>query len=179
MKEPRITTIILDFGGVLGLPHDPEREITMASLCRLTLQDFLFAYQRDRHELDMGTLPTREYWRRMLAAGGVAPAAQLLERLEWEDTLAWTRINHAVVRWAAELRTAGYATAILSNMPRETVAYMRSRDDFQWMNDFEASIFSCEVGAAKPDPAIFRRCLQELATDPAECLFLDDRPGKR
>ncbi len=177
MRSPEeVRTIIIDFGGVLGLPHDPARERTMAALCRLSLEDFLRAYQRDRRELDMGTLPTAEYWKRMLAVGGVRPTAELLGRLELEDTFAWTRINHTVVRWAAELRHAGYATAILSNMPRETVAYMRAHSDFEWMKDFSASVFSCEKGAAKPDAPIYRMCLQELGALPQECLFLDDSP---
>ena len=124
----------------------------------------------------MATLPTPEYWRRMLAVGGVRPTPALLARLEQEDTLAWTRINHTVVRWAAELRHTGYATAILSNMPRETVAYMRAHPDFEWMKDFSASIFSCEKGAAKPDAPIYRLCLQQLGSPARDCLFLDDSP---
>jgi putative hydrolase of the HAD superfamily len=173
-KSPK--TIILDFGGVLGLPHDPAREITMASLCHLPLGEFLSAYQRDRRELDMGTLPTPEYWKRMLSVAGAAPTPKLLARLEQEDTLAWTRINHTVVQWAAELRAAGYVTAILSNMPRETVAYMRSHKDFRWLRDFAVSMFSCEEGAAKPDLPIYRQCIAKLGTVPASCLFLDDSP---
>jgi FMN phosphatase YigB (HAD superfamily) len=42
------------------------------------------------------------------------------------------------------------------------------------MNDFAASIFSCEEGAAKPELPIFRLCLERLGVASAECLFLDD-----
>jgi putative hydrolase of the HAD superfamily len=174
MPASPLTTIILDFGGVLGLPHDPARELTMAGLCKLTLGEFLSAYLLERRELDMGTLAAPEYWRRMLVRAGVQPAAELLTRLEREDTLAWTRVNQAVVRWAAELRSAGYRTAILSNMPRETVAYMRARQDFRWIRDFAAVFFSCEVGAAKPDRAIYTICLEKLGVAADKCLFLDD-----
>jgi putative hydrolase of the HAD superfamily len=174
MPASPVTTVILDFGGVLGLPHDPAREMIMARLCKLPLDEFLAAYHHDRRELDMGTLPTPEYWSRMLARGGVQPTPELLTRLETEDTLAWTRINHTVVNWAGELRRAGYRTAILSNMPRETVAYMRAHRDFQWINDFEATFFSCELGAAKPDRPIYSISLQKLSIPAAACLFLDD-----
>ncbi len=176
MPAAYVTTVILDFGGVLGLPHDPARELTMSRLCGLSLDEFLAAYLVDRRELDMGTMATPEYWRRMLARGGVQATPELLARLEREDTLAWTRINRTVVNWAAELRRLGYKTAILSNMPRETVAYMRAHPDYQWINDFEAAFFSCEVGAAKPDRSIYLICLEKLGIAAGACLFLDDSP---
>ena len=39
---------------------------------------------------------------------------------------------------------------------------------------FDAELFSCEVGIAKPDPAIFRRCLDMLGLQAGECVFVGD-----
>jgi glucose-1-phosphatase len=41
---------------------------------------------------------------------------------------------------------------------------------------FDPVLFSCELGAVKPDPAIFRAALDRLGCAPADVLFLDDRP---
>ena len=41
-----------------------------------------------------------------------------------------------VVDWAAELRAAGFATAILSNMPSDKLAYMRKIPAFDWIDEF-------------------------------------------
>jgi FMN phosphatase YigB (HAD superfamily) len=41
---------------------------------------------------------------------------------------------------------------------------MRAHRDFQWINDFEAAFFSCEVGAAKPDRSIYLICLEKLVS---------------
>jgi putative hydrolase of the HAD superfamily len=169
-----IRAAILDFGGVLGLPQDPASVGTMASLCSLSVGEFLSAYQRDRLELDRGVLPTEEYWRRILESGGVAPSPALVARIEREDAMGWTRINQAVVDWGAELRKAGYRTAILSNMPSAKLAFMRASGSFAWIDEFQPAIFSCDHALVKPEPEIYRLCLEKLAIDPDRCLFLDD-----
>jgi len=171
-----VTSVILDFGGVLGLPQDPARAANMASLCRLPMEEFSPLYQRDRLELDRGTLSTEEYWARLLRAAGVPPTAGLIARIEEEDSLGWTRINSRVVDWAGELRAAGFATAILSNMPSDKLAYMRKIPAFDWIDDFPVTVFSCDHHLVKPEPAIYRLCLDLLGKEPGECVFLDDSP---
>ena len=169
-----IDAVIFDFGGVLGLPQDPDRASAMASLCGLPLEEFFLVYQRDRLELDRGTLATSEYWGRILAAGGVTPTPDLVERIEREDALGWTRVNDRMVRWAAELRGAGYRTAILSNMPVDKLAFMRESGRFGWIGQFDPAIFSCDYSLVKPEPTIYRLCLDKLQVAPERCLFLDD-----
>jgi putative hydrolase of the HAD superfamily len=169
-----VSSVILDFGGVLGLPQDTARASNMASLCRLSMEEFSRLYQRDRLELDRGTLPTEEYWSRILRAAGVPPKAGLIARIEEEDSLGWTRINRRVVAWAAELRDAGFVTAILSNMPTDKLAYMRKIPAFDWIDDFPVTVFSCDHHLVKPEPAIYRLCLDLLGREPGDCVFLDD-----
>ena len=172
----RVSSVILDFGGVLGLPQDPARVATMSSLCRLSTVEFFRLYQRDRLDLDRGTLTTEEYWARILRSAGVPPTPALIAQIEEEDSLGWTRINRRVVDWAAELRAAGYATAILSNMPADKLAFMRRNPAFDWIHDFPVEIFSCDHHLVKPEPAIYRLCLELLRKDPGQCVFLDDSP---
>lgn len=170
----QITTILLDFGGVLGLPQDPRCVARMASLCRLTRERFLAAYPQDRLELDRGTLPHASYWARLLSLGGVTPTPKLVAELEREDALGWTRVNAPMVAWAAELRSSGYRTAILSNMPPEKLTFMRASTGFSWIDDFDAAFFSCDYRLVKPEPAFYQVCLSSLGVTGGECLFLDD-----
>jgi putative hydrolase of the HAD superfamily len=172
----RISTVIFDFGGVLGLPQDPARAANMASICGLTMDTFSPLYQRDRLELDRGTLSTEEYWARILLAAGVPASMELIGQIEEEDSLGWTRINERVVAWSRELRTAGYATAILSNMPSDKLAFMRRKAEFDFIDEFPVAVFSCNHRLVKPEPAIYRLCLDMLAKKPDECVFLDDSP---
>ncbi len=174
--KPTITTVIFDYGGVLGLPLDPEREAAMMAMTRLPPVRFHAAYRRDRIELDRGTLSADEYWRRIFAAGGVEATPELLARIEREDALGWSRINQRVVSWSYELREAGFRTAILSNMPTDKLRFMQADDRFQWIRDFDVALFSCEHLLVKPEPSIYLLCLEKLGASPGECIFLDDVP---
>jgi putative hydrolase of the HAD superfamily len=169
-----IRAVIFDFGGVLGLPQDPARVATMASLCGLSIEQFRSAYGVDRSELDRGTLSADTYWSWIMQSGGVEPDPELIARIEHEDSLGWTGINQVVVDWSAELRAAGYLTAILSNMPTAKLSFMRATGSFNWINMFRPAIFSCDYLIVKPEPEIYRLCLKKLAVDPDRCIFLDD-----
>jgi putative hydrolase of the HAD superfamily len=169
-----IRAVIFDFGGVLGLPQDPARVASMASLCGLSIEKFRSAYAVDRSELDRGTLSAEEYWARILESGGVEADPDLIARIEHEDSLGWTGVNQTVVDWGAELRAAGYLTAILSNMPPTKLSFMRAAGSFGWIDDFRPAVFSCEYLLVKPEPEIYRICLDKLAVEPDQCIFLDD-----
>jgi putative hydrolase of the HAD superfamily len=131
---------------------------------------------RDRLELDRGTVSSAGYWGRILAETGKAATADLVERLVRADIAGWTRINSRVVGWSARLRSEGIRTAILSNMPQDILDAMWKEPGLQWMADFHARVFSCEVGLVKPEPEIYRRCLEALDALPVETVFLDDVP---
>ncbi|MFE2285099.1 HAD family hydrolase [Streptomyces sp. NPDC059443] len=40
---------------------------------------------------------------------------------------------------------------------------------------FDALLFSCRLGAAKPEPAVFTQALDMMGVAPAEAVFIDDR----
>jgi putative hydrolase of the HAD superfamily len=66
-----------------------------------------------------------------------------------------------------------YQTALLSNASSS----LRDKlDQFNLQPLFDHFIISGEVGVRKPDPAIFRLALSRLAIEPAEAVFIDDRP---
>ena len=148
----------------------------MASLCGLPMEKFRLLYGRQRLELDRGTLSAEHYWGRILQEAGVASSPELIQRIEREDALGWMRVNQRVVDWSGELRSAGYRTAILSNMPTDKLSFMRGSATMDWIGEFETAIFSCDVGLVKPEPAIYRLCLEKLKAAPGECVFLDDYP---
>jgi len=51
----------------------------------------------------------------------------------------------------------------------------RVRADHPLEARFDAVVISCEIGLAKPDPRIFRLCLERLGLPAAAALFVDDR----
>lgn len=86
----------------------------------------------------------------------------------------WTgRLNEPMLAWAAALQDAGFFTAILSNMGPDVLRTMRQ--EFAWLAHFNQLTWSCELGIAKPDPAIYILTCEKLGVDPADALFLDDK----
>jgi putative hydrolase of the HAD superfamily len=164
--------VIFDYGGVLSLPQDPAAEAEMASLCNLPLDIFGIEYNRERAALDLGKRTPIEYWKRILAVGGVT--AESAERIASLDLRSWSRINRRMVLWALELRGAGVKTAVLSNMPQSMLDWMKEDRGFDWISGFSPRVFSCDVGLAKPQPEIFELCLEGLGIPREECLFIDD-----
>ncbi|MGC4878193.1 HAD family hydrolase [Micromonospora sp. DT43] len=69
------------------------------------------------------------------------------------------------------LRGDGHPLALVSNATSETA---EAWPDSQLARRFDAAVFSCEVGLAKPDPAIYRIAAERLGVAPAECVFVGD-----
>jgi putative hydrolase of the HAD superfamily len=86
----------------------------------------------------------------------------------------WLRVNPEALALAREIKAHGVRTAILSNIPHDLLAEVRK---FSWLDEFEVKIWSCELGIVKPDPAIYRTCLEALGCEPGRTLFFDDRPN--
>ena len=66
-----------------------------------------------------------------------------------------------------------YLLGALNNEARETNGHRFSR--FGLRRYFRVAFSSCYVGLRKPEPAIYRRALDILGSDPARTLFIDDR----
>jgi putative hydrolase of the HAD superfamily len=85
----------------------------------------------------------------------------------------WTSLNEEMLGWVTALQEAGFKTAILSNMGPEILRYMRQ--EFGWLAHFNHHTWSCELGIAKPDPAIYIHTCEKLGVAPEEAIFLDDK----
>ncbi|MFI6240223.1 HAD family hydrolase [Micromonospora sp. NPDC050795] len=69
------------------------------------------------------------------------------------------------------LRDGGHPLALISNATSETAeAWPQS----SLARRLDVAVFSCEVGLAKPDPAIYRIAAERLGVAPSECVFVGD-----
>jgi putative hydrolase of the HAD superfamily len=170
----KVKAVIFDFGHVLTMPPRPENMAWLAEHCGLGGEEFLRCWREMRPEVDRGTLSVPEFWTRMARRGGRRLEPELLREMGQRDLEAWTRINPAMFAWAEELRRGGWATAILSNMPPSFLPYLETH--FPEVARFQPAVFSCQVGMVKPEPDIYRHCLQLLGLPASQTLFLDDMP---
>lgn len=97
------------------------------------------------------------------------------------DADAWVRarraataVRPAMLALANDLQTRGIAVAVLSN--NSTLMAARWIDIVPALFPLFANRAFCSasLGAAKPAPAVYRRCLDALAVTPHETLFVDD-----
>lgn len=72
-----------------------------------------------------------------------------------------------------DLKAAGYRLYVLSNMSCEFIDFLRR---FPVYRHFDGEVVSCEEHVVKPEPQIYRLLLERYGLDPAETLFIDDRP---
>jgi len=74
------------------------------------------------------------------------------------------------------LRGRGLKTGIVANSWPDPARVLRADIEAFGLGDLvDVCVFSSEVGASKPDPAIFLRALGELGVDPLDAMFVGDR----
>ena len=157
---PRPAGLILDYGNVLSHAQDQTWMDEAALRLGGDAAAFRAAYWQHRHAYD-ADLPAAAYWQRVAAA--TRPGALGPGDLAWliaSDVASWTVYHDEVWALAAHFRAEGGRTAFLSNSGPEVMARVRADHPLEAL--FDAVVISCEVGLAKPDPRIFRLCLERL-----------------
>lgn len=148
--------------------------ITLEQLMSITLGPFDEDTDHPWHRTERGELTIEEFneaiepqWRAM-GVTGTLPSPPSADELFAHLTAVPEMIDAA-----RSIRAAGITTAILSNNVREWAVW---RDVVDADDLVDVVIDSCDVGLRKPSPAIYQLLLDEIATPPDACLFLDDFP---
>jgi putative hydrolase of the HAD superfamily len=168
--------LILDYGGVLSLPQSRERVASMAKRLEIPVDQFERAYHEHRDRYDAGLYTPETYWTRVLAGLGRQHlgASPLIATLIEEDIASWGQLRDEVWAMARSFRSQGGRTAILSNNVPPLMAWLRGLG--RLTSHFDVVMASCELGCCKPDPRIYRACLEALDVRPPEALLVDDSP---
>ena len=104
---------------------------------------------------------------------GVEPSPELVARLVELESREWRRVAlfDDVLPFVDRQRAVGRRVAIVSNCSRQTRDVIRAHG---LEEATDAVVLSCDVGAAKPDPAIFETALRRVDTPPWRAIFVDD-----
>jgi HAD superfamily hydrolase (TIGR01509 family) len=181
-----IRGVLFDWGDTLFSPPDAGQVIVAAAAERgvrieperaRALWDELWAAGKSPDELakgrDLSAHAHREVWTALFErAHATVPgiARTLYERVM--DPAAWIPCPDTAPTLRA-LHARGVRIGIVSNVPRDLrpIFATHGLDDM-----VDAFTHSFEVGAEKPDPAIFLRACEALGTTPAETLMVGDHP---
>jgi putative hydrolase of the HAD superfamily len=169
----KLRAVIFDYGNVICRPPTEQQLSEAAALCGLTVEDFVQAFWHKRREYDRGS-DARAYWQDIAASSGRVFDEPLIAEMMRREVDFWGHFDARVLSWAQDLRRAGLRTSILSNLPRTLGQKLRAERGF--LAHFDQVTFSYELGVIKPEAPIYHHAIQGLDVEPAEALFLDDRP---
>lgn len=172
--------IVFDIGSVI-VRVDPRRVLSILHSNKMDSPEKIWAtIQRD---------PLWKDWQE----GRLAPqvwCAHLTHRFNFRVSFdqfreAWTSVilpdpilsNHLFARLSRHCRLV-----LLSNTDPIHVAFLESH--FTFFRYFSARIYSCSVGASKPEPKIYQAAIHATGATPARILYIDDvlpyvRAGRR
>jgi len=85
------------------------------------------------------------------------------------------QLNEPLVPVIESLKRQGLRLVVLSNTSHWHLDWIRS----QWnvLDLFDELVLSYEVGAIKPEPAIYEAALKAIHCRPEECFYMDDIPA--
>lgn len=165
-----IDALILDLGNVLAFHDNEKLFMEMARAFGSTREAMRARLDGGLWErVNRGLLPGDALRRELVARLGheVGP-------VEWFNL--WNchfTVSDEMVREVERL-TGRIRLVLLSNTHDQHVAWLRPR--LPVLERFDGLVFSCEVGAMKPDEAIYRRALELAKVPAARAAFFDDVP---
>ena len=95
-----------------------------------------------------------------------------LVRIEREFMTTGVRLFDDSIPTVRALRADGVRTVLVSNCSHNTRPVV-ARLDLE--REFDALILSFEVGARKPQPAIYRAALDAVGSEASDAIFVDDQ----
>ncbi|HEU5318986.1 MAG TPA: HAD family phosphatase [Chloroflexota bacterium] len=175
MRGTKIEAGIFDVGGVLITNQMAHVWRDVLETLQLDEPTFRAAWREMGILLGNGQIEEDEFWRRFVertGAKGALPEESLFVR---EYGKRW-EVQQPVLDLVGRLKERGLKTAVLSNTIATHVGHNRARKLY---DPFDVQVFSNEVGISKPDPAIYRRCLEllDLSERPEAAFFVDDLEG--
>ena len=174
VKQAAWAAVIFDYGGVLCYAPARQDVAQCAECSGLDEETFYKLYTETRQYYGLAAAGYQAHWHRIAKAAGITISEAAVKRFIDRESHLWTRANPETLALAREAKASGSKIAVLSNMTSELLGILRGK--FDWLDEFDVKIWSCERGCAKPDEVIYRTCLQQLGCAPDKSLFFDDRP---
>jgi glucose-1-phosphatase len=173
VPSPDIRAIIFDIGRVLIRVNVVHATAGLAEGLSLSPEQIWSALEKDPLWKDWqeGRISPRD-WHLHLSK-------RLSSKLNFDQFVeVWNRaLDPAPIHEDGFLERLGkrYRMAVLSNTDPLHVAHMETTYGF--LRLFPVRIYSCRVGASKPDPVIYKLALDACKVRAQEALYVDDVPS--
>jgi epoxide hydrolase-like predicted phosphatase len=171
-----LQAVIFDIGGVL-VDADLESYANLAApVFGATVDNLRAAVQANIVALETGKIDTAKFWESVglqLDKSQKGFKARPSDTVQiWRQALVQRfKINQKLLDLCWSLQSKGLVVGALSNTIRDHAEYLAAKGVYQ---PFKPLLLSCEVGLRKPDPAIYKLCIQKVGKAAKDCLFVDD-----
>ncbi len=168
-----IDTFLFDMGNVLVHFSHPLMCQQIAEVCGSSEEEIrqLLFDQGWENEFERGAL-TEAQFRTRLENHFQRPIDLPALVLAASDIFT---LNAPMVPILQSLRRQGKRLVLLSNTSISHIEFVRR--EFEVLNEFDDFVLSYEVGAMKPQPAIFESALKKILCPPERCFYTDDIPA--
>jgi HAD superfamily hydrolase (TIGR01509 family) len=166
-----LEALICDVGGVLVQTHDRTPRSRWAARLGISvesLESLVFEGDSGR-QAQLGRKSAREHWA-WLGTHFQLSARELAQF--FDDFFSGDRLNQELLAFLHAQRRRGIRLVLLSNYFDDARKLWETRYGLPAAVD--RLVVSSEIGVMKPEPAIYRACLDALDLAPAAALFLDD-----
>jgi HAD superfamily hydrolase (TIGR01509 family) len=173
MPPAKIKAIIFDIGRVLVRVDVARAMQGLASGSALSSSELWTAIEKDPRWPDWqeGRISARDWYLHLnKRLGGNLTFEQFTE--VWNRALDPTPIHEDAF---FERLSKHYRLALLSNTDPIHVRHMEAT--YSFFSFFPIRIYSCSVGASKPNPLIYREALRALRVQAQEAVYIDDIPA--
>ena len=168
-----VAAVVFDFGKVLS--HIPTNEAMkrMAALVGVSEDEMTDLAYAGRGEWDRGTVSGEQHYSAAFARlGKKRPDEKTMRELIQLDLESWAKLDPEAKALFEAVKNAGVRTGILSNMPSEFLALARER--FPLISMADVGVYSCDLRAIKPEPAIYEYLISRFGTSAEQLVFFDD-----
>jgi HAD superfamily hydrolase (TIGR01509 family) len=173
MAAAKLRAIIFDIGRVLVRVDVARAMQGLASGSALSPSELWTAIEKDPRWPDWqeGRIAPRDWYLHLnKRLGGNLTFEQFTE--VWNRALDPIPIQEdAFIEKLSKL----YRLALLSNTDPIHVRHMEA--SYSFFSFFPTRIYSCSVGASKPNPLIYREALRALKVQAQEAVYIDDIPA--
>jgi putative hydrolase of the HAD superfamily len=132
---------------------------------------FWDAWLSANHLPNRNTGPMAEHFQALFAELGVDPDLDQVLAMRQERTKRTLVPRTEALPTLDELRRRGHVLGMISVCTEEVPQVW---DETPLGREFDATVFSCEVGVSKPDARIYEIACERLGVEPCDCLFVGD-----
>ncbi len=128
-----------------------------------------YLHEDPMQEFKKGLIDEKSFWRKASKYWGINLSLDEVKQLLAKS---YSR-DEGVVNIVRKVRLAGYKTCIASNNFPTRINTLQEK--FGFLDDFDVSVFSYDVGATKPDTKIYQTLIKRLNVKPNEVVISDDQ----